>query len=137
MFQRVRLTLLLLASIVILPAIAYAQASITGVVRDTSGAVLPGVTVEAASPALLEKVRTVVSDSSGQYRIENLRPGMYVVSFTLPGFATVRREGIELEGSFVASVNSVLGRGRTRNVCSMASNDGVRSSYCQPRGQLS
>ena len=76
MFRRVRLTLTLLASIVVLPTIAYAQASITGVARDTSGAVLPGVTVEAASPALLEKVRTVVSDSSGQYRIENLRPGM-------------------------------------------------------------
>ena len=108
MFRRARLTLTLLASIVVLPTIAYAQASITGVVRDTSGAVLPGVTVEAASPALLEKVRTVVSDSSGQYRIENLRPGAYVVTFTLPGFATVRREGIELEGSFVASVNSEM-----------------------------
>ena len=108
MVRTVRLTLTLLAAIVMLPTIAYAQASITGVIRDTSGAVLPGVTVEAASPALLEKVRTVVSDNSGQYRIENLRPGMYVVTFTLPGFATVRREGIELEGSFVASVNSEM-----------------------------
>src|SRR6266511_4517999 len=82
-----------------MPVTAYAQASIAGIVKDTSGAVLPGVTVEAASPALLEKVRTVVSDGNGQYRIANLKPGQYVVTFTLPGFATVRREGIELEGS--------------------------------------
>jgi hypothetical protein len=90
------------------PAAAYAQASMTGVVRDTSGAVLPGVTVEAASPALIEKVRTVVSDGSGQYRIENLRPGAYTVTFTLPGFATIKREGIELTGTFVATVNAEL-----------------------------
>ena len=62
--------------------------------RDASGAVLPGVTVEAASPVLIEKVRSVVTDGTGQYRIENLRPGAYTVTFTLPGFATVRREGL-------------------------------------------
>jgi carboxypeptidase family protein len=88
------------------PAAAYAQASIVGMVRDASGAVLPGVTVEAASPALIEKVRSVVTDGTGQYRIENLRPGPYTVTFILPGFATVKREGIELTGSFVATVNS-------------------------------
>jgi hypothetical protein len=87
---------------------AYAQGSITGVVRDTSGAVLPGVTVEAASPALIERVRVVVTDGTGQYRIVNLRPGTYSVTFTLPGFATVRREGIELTGAFTASVNADL-----------------------------
>jgi hypothetical protein len=87
---------------------AYAQASIAGVVRDSSGAVLPGVTVEAASPALIEKVRTVVSDGSGQYRIIELRPGTYSVTFTLPGFNTVKREGIELSGTFVATVNAEL-----------------------------
>ena len=93
---------------VVVPAMAYAQASITGVVRDASGGVLPGVTVEAASPALLEKVRTTVSDGSGQYRIENLRPGAYTVTFTLAGFSTFRREGLELTGSFVATVNAEL-----------------------------
>jgi hypothetical protein len=77
-------------------------------VKDTSDALLPGVTVEAASPALIEKVRTAVTDGTGQYRIENLRPGQYSVTFTLPGFTTVRREGIELTGSFVASVNAEL-----------------------------
>src|SRR5512138_788593 len=85
---------------------AYAQASITGTVKDTSGAVLPGVTVEAESPALIEKARTVVTDGTGQYRIENLRPGTYTVTFSLAGFSTVKREGVELAGAFVASVNA-------------------------------
>src|SRR5512139_2844069 len=87
---------------------AFAQASITGVVRDTSGAVLPGVTVEATSPVLIEKVRTVVADAGGQYRIVDLRPGTYVVTFTLAGFNTLRRDGIELTGNFTASVNAEL-----------------------------
>jgi hypothetical protein len=97
-----------LALVAFTPAAAYAQASIVGLVRDTSGAVLPGVTVEASSPALIEKVRSVVTDGTGQYRIQNLRPGTYTVAFSLPGFATVRREGIELTGSFVATVNGDL-----------------------------
>ena len=97
-------TLMILAA----PAVVWAQASIAGTVKDTSDALLPGVTVEAASPALIEKVRTAVTDGTGQYRIENLRPGQYTVTFTLPGFTTVRREGIELTGSFVASVNAEL-----------------------------
>lgn len=87
---------------------AFAQASINGIVRDTSGAVLPGVTVEAASPALIEKVRTVVTDGTGQYAIVDLRSGTYTVTFTLPGFNTVRREGIELGGSFSATINAEL-----------------------------
>ena len=81
---------------------------ITGVVRDTSGAVLPGVTVEVASPALIEKVRSVVTDDAGQYRVENLRPGTYTVTITLPGFSTVRRDGVELTGTFTASVNAEM-----------------------------
>jgi hypothetical protein len=97
-----------LAWTVLAPVAAYAQAAIVGSVQDTSGAVLPGVTVEAASPALIEKVRSVVTDGTGQYRIENLRPGTYTVTFTLPGFATVRREGIELTGTFTATVNADL-----------------------------
>ena len=68
----------------LVPAAAYAQASITGVVKDTSGAVLPGVTVEAASPAIIEKVRTAVTDGSGQYRITELRPGAYTVPLRWP-----------------------------------------------------
>ena len=96
---------ILLVALLGTPAVALAQATITGTVRDASGAVLPGVTVEASSPALIEKVRSVVTDGAGQYRIEALRPGSYVVTFSLAGFSTVRREGIELTGTFVASVN--------------------------------
>jgi hypothetical protein len=97
-----------LSVLLLLPAAAYSQAAITGVVRDTSGGVLPGVTVEAASQALIEKVRSVVSDDTGQYRIVDLRPGTYSVTFSLPGFTTVKREGIELSGTFVATVNGDL-----------------------------
>src|SRR4030095_13850888 len=105
-----RLTFLLGWSLLALlvPAVACAQASITGVVRDTSGAVLPGVTVEATSPALIEKVRSVVTDDNGQFRVVDLRPGAYAVTFSLPGFSTVKREGIELAGSFTATVNAEL-----------------------------
>ena len=83
-------------------------ASIVGVVRDTSGAVLPGVTVEAASPVLIEKVRTTVTDAEGRYQIAELRPGTYSVTFTLPGFTTFKRDGLELSPNFVATVNADL-----------------------------
>ena len=98
----IRLALIALCSIAATPALVYAQASITGIIKDSSGAVLPGVTVEAASPALIEKVRTAVTSGTGQYRIENLRPGTYSVTFSLPGFNTVKRDGIELTGTFTA-----------------------------------
>jgi hypothetical protein len=94
--------------IILVPTVARAQAVIAGSVRDTSGAVLPGVTVEASSPALIEKVRTALSDGSGQYRIEDLRPGVYKVTFTLPGFSTFEREGVELTGSFTATINAEM-----------------------------
>jgi hypothetical protein len=90
------------------PAAAFAQGSIAGVISDTSGAVLPGVTVEAASDVLIERVRTAVSDGNGQYRIVDLRSGAYTVTFTLTGFTTVVREGIELSGDFAATVNAQL-----------------------------
>src|SRR5207247_3658035 len=90
----------------ILPAAVYAQASITGVVKDSSGALLPGVTVEASSPVLIEKARSAVTDGSGTYRIVDLRAGTYVVTFSLTGFSTVKRDGIELTGNFTASVNA-------------------------------
>ena len=97
------LFLLLLA----VPSVVYAQAAaIAGVVKDASGGVLPGVTVEAASPALIEKVRTATTDGTGQFKIIELRPGTYTVTFTLPGFNTVKREGVELTGSATAQVNA-------------------------------
>ena len=89
-----------------LPAAVYAQASIQGVVKDTSGAVLPGVTVEASSPALIEKTRSTVTDGSGQYQIINLLPGTYSVTFSLSGFNVFKRDAIELSGSFVATINA-------------------------------
>ena len=92
-------------SLAFVPIAAYAQASIVGSVRDNSGAVIPGVTVEASSPALIEKTRSVVTSGTGQYAIVDLRPGTYTVTFTLPGFNAVKREGIELTGNFVASVS--------------------------------
>src|SRR5436190_5341882 len=103
-----KVSLFALAVSVLAPIAAYAQASITGVVKDTSGAVLPGVTVEVASPALIEKTRSTVTDGSGLYQIISLPPGTYTVTFTLTGFSTVKREGIELTGSFVASINAEL-----------------------------
>jgi len=100
--------ILVLACLFAFSAPASAQSAIAGVVKDSSGAVMPGVTVEASSPALIEKVRTVVTDGSGQYRIIDLRPGTYAVTFTLAGFNTVRREGIELPATFTATVNAEL-----------------------------
>ena len=87
---------LLFLGFLVLPTFAYAQATLAGVVRDASGGVLPGVTVEASSTALIEKVRSAVTDGSGQYRITDLAPGAYSVAYTLPGFAKVVREGLTL-----------------------------------------
>src|SRR6202035_3804127 len=96
----IRLGFLALTCLSMVPAAAYAQgASIAGVVKDTSGAVLPGVTVEAASPVLIEKVRTAVTDGSGQYKIIEILPGTYTVTFSLTGFSTVKHDGVEVTGT--------------------------------------
>jgi hypothetical protein len=93
----------------LLPAAASAQtSSVAGLVKDTSGAVLPGVTVEVASPVLIEKTRSVVTDGAGQYKIIELRPGTYSITFTLPGFNTVKRENIELTSDFTATINAEM-----------------------------
>ena len=96
---------LLVAALSLLPIAANAQSALTGVVKDTSGAVLPGVTVEAASPALIEKTRSTVTDESGGFKIVDLRPGVYSLTFTLEGFSTVKREGLELPSNFTMTVN--------------------------------
>ena len=102
----------LVAILGLIPAPVFAQgastATIAGAVRDSSGAVLPGVTVEAASPALIEKVRSTVTDQRGEYRLAELRPGMYAVTFSLPGFSTVKRDGLELRTNFTAQVDIEL-----------------------------
>jgi len=98
--------------LMLLPLAAGAQTavsgSIAGTVRDVSGGVLPGVTVEAASPALIEKVRSTVTDDQGRYRVVDLRPGVYTVTFTLPGFSAFRRDSFELTTGFTATINAEL-----------------------------
>ncbi len=101
-------TLAAFACVVWLPAVASAQSAITGVVKDASGAVLPGVTVEASSDVLIEKTRSVTTDGQGAYRIVDLRPGVYAITFTLPGFQTFKRDGLELPANFTSTVNADL-----------------------------
>ena len=101
-------TLLVLVCLISAHSVAWAQATIAGQVQDASGAVLPGVTVEAASPALIEKVRSAITDGTGRYRIEDVRPGTYSVTFTLPGFATVKSEGLIISGTAVTTVNGEM-----------------------------
>jgi len=98
-------------SLVAAPSVAYAQSGMAGLVTDTTGAVLPGVTVEAASPELIEKVKTAVTDGQGRYQIIDLRPGRYSVTFTLTGFNTVKREAINIPADFVANVSVQLAVG--------------------------
>src|SRR6476620_706359 len=95
-------------ALLLVPATAHAQSTLTGVVKDASGAVIPGVTVEASSPVLIEKTRSVVTDENGGYRIVDLRPGVYSLTFTLEGFSQVTREGLELPSNFTMTVNAEL-----------------------------
>ena len=110
--MRIACLIATLGGSLLMPGGAAAQSdeggAIAGVVRDRTGAVLPGVTVEAASPALIEKVRTAVTDAEGQYKIVSLRPGTYTVTFTLPGFSQVRREGLELSTGFTVTASAEL-----------------------------
>src|SRR4029079_16309991 len=101
-------SLFVLAMVLGLPTIARAQATLAGEVKDTSGAVLPGVTVEASSPALIEKTRSAVTDNNGRYRIEDLRPGAYTVTFTLPGFVTTRRAALTVSGAGVITIDAEM-----------------------------
>ena len=112
--------LVVVTLLVLTPALAFAQASVAGVVRDASGAVLPGVTIEVSSPALIEKTRTVVSGADGQYRVIDLRPGVYTVTFTLTGFSTVRREGLELSGSLNTTVDADMRIGAVEETITVA-----------------
>src|SRR3984893_7970489 len=114
-----------LIAMLLVPAGAHAQGStglgaIAGVVKDASGAVMPGVTAEAASPALIEKVRAAVTDAQGQYKIVELPPGVYTVTFSLAGFATLRREGVELTANFTAPVNVEMHVGQLEEMVTVA-----------------
>src|SRR5438045_2221396 len=110
------------AIVVLAGAAASAQsaAGIAGVVKDATGGVLPGVTVEASSPALLEKVRTAVTDGQGIYSFTDLRPGTYTVTFTLPGFNAIRRDGIELTTSFTATINAEMSAGNIQETVTVS-----------------
>ena len=113
--------LLVIALPLLAPSWALAQGSITGTARDSSGGVLPGVTVEASSDVLIEKVRTAVTDGNGQYRIVDLRAGTYVVTFTLPGFNAFRRSGVVIEGAFTATVNADMKVGELQETITVTS----------------
>lgn len=106
--RRVVLCTVVLGALLLVASPSSAQVAIAGVVKDSSGAVMPGVTVEAASPALIEKTRAVVTDNAGQYKIVDLSPGTYSVTFTLPGFKTIKRDNVILEGTFTAQINADL-----------------------------
>ena len=115
-------SLFCLAALVLAPSLALAQdeAGIGGTVEDNTGGILPGVTVEARSPALIEQVRTVFTDGSGIYRVTNLPSGTYSVTFTLPGFSTIVREGIVLRGAFVADVDAQMSVGGVEETVTVA-----------------
>src|SRR5882724_3768345 len=107
MIRKVVLALVLIAvGVLALPVVAAAQSQIAGTVRDESGGVLPGVTIEAASPALIEKTKSAVSDANGRFTIVDLRQGTYKVTFSLTGFSTVVRDGLELPANFTATVSA-------------------------------
>src|SRR6185503_33435 len=106
MSRRPQLKVLLVFICLLTPGLAAAQTAIAGVVRDATGGVLPGVTVEVSSPALIEKTRSAVTDDQGQYRVVDLRPGTYAVVFSLQGFTSIRREGVNLVDNFTAPLNA-------------------------------
>jgi hypothetical protein len=124
------------ALVLLVPSLAMAQASITGNVKDTSGAVLPGVTVEAASPVLIEKARTVVTDSAGRFQIVDLRPGTYTVTFTLAGFNTFRRDGVVLAGTAALTVDADLRVGSLEETITVTGEAPVVDTHSLTRQQV-
>jgi hypothetical protein len=119
-----------------LPDTVDAQSAIAGVVKDATGGVLPGVTVEASSPALIEQVRTVTTDEAGQYRIVDLRPGLYVVTFTLTGFNVVKREGVELPANFTATINAEMRVGALEETITVSGESPLVDMRSSTQGQV-
>ncbi|HKE83493.1 MAG TPA: carboxypeptidase regulatory-like domain-containing protein [Vicinamibacterales bacterium] len=137
--QGVMRALVIVTSVLLVPAAVYAQqaqATIAGVVKDASGAVLPGVSVEASSPVLTEKVRSVVTDGTGQYRIVALPPGTYTVTVTLQGFNTVKREGIELSGALTATVDVDLRVGSLQETVTVTGESPIVDTQSARRQQV-
>src|SRR6266581_1686001 len=112
-----------------------AQSAFTGVVRDQSGAVLPGVAVEASSPVLIEKSRSILTDERGGYKIIDLRPGVYALTFTLPGFKTIRRE-VELASNFTATINVEMAVGALEETITVAAETPVVDSETNFKAQV-
>jgi Carboxypeptidase regulatory-like domain len=121
---------------VALPATARAQSAFAGVVKDATGAVLPGVTVEASSPALIEKVRSVTTDANGAYKIENLRPGTYTLTFNLPGFSTVKKDAIELQSNFTSTINAELKVGAVEETVTVSGESPVVDVQTNTKAQV-
>jgi hypothetical protein len=136
MTRRLLLSAGVLACLLALPATVRAQSAFAGVVKDATGAVLPGVTVEAASPVLIEKVRSVTSDSNGNYRIENLRPGTYTLTFSLPGFSTVKKDAIELASNFTSSINADLKVGTVEETVTVSGSSPVVDVQSNVKAQV-
>ncbi len=131
-FTWVALTFALLA----LPTVARAQSAFAGVVKDATGAVLPGVTVEAASPALIEQVRSGTTDANGAYRIENLRPGIYTLTFSLPGFSSVKKEAIELASNFTSTINAEMKVGAVEETVTVSGESPVVDVQTNTKAQV-
>jgi hypothetical protein len=123
-------------ALLVLPTTARAQSAFAGIVKDATGAVLPGVTVEAASPALIEQVRSANTDANGAYKIENLRPGVYVLTFSLPGFSTVKKEGLELQSNFTATINTELKVGAVEETVTVSGESPVVDVQSNSKAQV-
>lgn len=134
--QAVKRAIFVLSWLVILPASAYAQSSLAGTAKDSSGAVLPGVTVEAASPVLIEKTRSAITDGTGQYRILDLLPGTYTVTFTLSGFAVVSRQAVQLEGAGVTTINADMRVGQVSETVTVTGETPVVDVQTSTRRQV-
>ena len=131
-----RIVLLCLACALAAPATALAQGAFAGVVKDASGAVLPGVTVEARSPALIEGTRSVVTDGNGQYQVVDLRPGTYALTFTLAGFSNVRRDGLVLAGSRIVTIDAQMAVGGLQETVTVSGETPVVDIQSSTRQQV-
>jgi len=127
---------LLLGCVLAIPTRAHAQSAFAGIVKDATGAVLPGVTVEASSPALIEQVRSASTDANGAYKIDNIRPGVYVLTFSLPGFSTVKKEGIELQSNFTATINAEMKVGAVEETVTVSGESPVVDVQSNSKAQI-
>src|SRR5438309_7111499 len=134
--SRILSSALVVAAVLLLPSIARAQSAFAGLLKAATAAVQPGVTVEAASPALIEQVRSVTTDANGAYRIENLRPGTYTLTFSLPGFATVKKEAVELQSNFTATINADLKVGAVEETVTVAGESPIVDVQSNAKAQV-